>query len=72
MGPGRLWFTPGYGTVNGLCYPRADIPQNRDLDFFPAEGKGLWCDIRVKRLDNDSLDVPAPGIPAPTIVQRRR
>jgi glucoamylase len=68
MGPGRLWFTLGYGIVNEIYYPRVDIPQIRDLGFIVADGKGFWCE--VKRLGNNSLDLPAPGIPAPTIVHR--
>jgi len=68
MGPGRLWFTLGYGIVNEVYYPRVDIPQIRDLGFIVADGKGFWCE--VKRLGNYSLELPASGIPAPTIVHR--
>jgi glucoamylase len=68
LGPGRLWFTLGFGIVNEVYYPRVDIPQIRDLGFIVADGKGFWCEI--KRLDNYELRLPSPGIPAPTIVHR--
>jgi len=68
LGPGRLWFTLGFGIVNEVYFPRVDIPQIRDLGFIVADGKGFWCE--VKRLGNYSLKLPEPGIPAPTIVHR--
>jgi glucoamylase len=68
LGSGRLWFTLGHGIINEVYFPRIDIPQIRDLGFIVADGKGFWCE--VKRLDAYELQLPDPGIPAPTIVHR--
>jgi glucoamylase len=68
LGPGRLWFTLGHGIVNEVYFPRIDIPQIRDLGFIVADDEGFWCE--VKRLDDYELQLPGPGIPAPTIVHR--
>jgi glucoamylase len=62
LGPARLWFTTGYGILNEVYYPRADIPQIRDLGFIVADGNGFW--VEVKRLDNYRFQRAAHGIPA--------
>src|SRR5512135_286139 len=66
LGLPRLWFTTGYGIVNEVYYPRADIPQIRDLGFIVADGRGFW--VEVKRLDAYRVSLPEPGIPALDIV----
>lgn len=66
LGPSRLWFTIGHGIVNEVYYPRADIPQIRDLGFIVADGSG-FC-VEVKRLQQYRVKLPAPGIPAIEIV----
>jgi glucoamylase len=66
LGPARLWYTLGYGILNEVYYPRADLPPTRDPGFLVADGKGFW--IEVKRLANYEVRLPAPGVPAPTIV----
>ena len=62
LGPARLWFTTGYGILNEVYYPRADIPQIRDLGFIVADGDGFW--VEVKRVNNYRVQRPAAGIPA--------
>ena len=62
----RLWFTTGFGILNEVYHPRADIPQIRDLGFIVADGKGFW--VEVKRLGSYRSVQPAPGIPAVEIV----
>jgi hypothetical protein len=52
--------------VNEVYYPRLDIPQIRDLGFIVADGCGCW--VEVKRLQNYSLRLLAPGTPAVEIV----
>jgi glucoamylase len=66
LGPSRVWFTLGFGIVNEVYYPRLDIPQIRDLGFIVADGRGFW--VEVKRLQNYSLRLLAPGTPAVEIV----
>jgi glucoamylase len=66
LGPARLWFTTGYGILNEVYYPRADIPQIRDLGFIVADGKGFW--VEVKRLGAYRVSTPGAGIPAIEIV----
>jgi glucoamylase len=66
LGPSRVWFTLGFGIVNEVYYPRLDIPQIRDLGFIVADGCGFW--VEVKRLQNYTLRLPAPGTPAVEIV----
>ena len=66
LGSSRLWFTLGFGIVNEVYYPRIDIPQIRDLGFIVGDGAGFW--IEVKRLENYSLRLLAPGTPAVEIV----
>jgi hypothetical protein len=36
LGSSRRWFTPGFGIVNEVYYPRVDLPQIRDLGFIVA------------------------------------
>jgi glucoamylase len=62
LGAGRIWFTTGYGIVNEVYYPRADLPQIRDLGFIVADGNGFW--VEVKRLDAYRVRLASPGIPA--------
>jgi len=62
LGPSRLWFTLGFGIVNEVYYPRVDIPQIRDLGFIVAGPDGFWSE--VKRNDNYTLKLLAPGVPA--------
>jgi glucoamylase len=66
LGPARLWFTLGFGIVNEVYYPRVDIPQIRDLGFIVAGPDGFWSE--VKRNQNYSLKLLAPGVPAVEIV----
>lgn len=37
LGPGRVWFTVGYGILNEAYHPRADVPQIRELGFIVAD-----------------------------------
>jgi len=62
LGPARLWFTTGRGILNEVYYPRADIPQIRDLGFIVADDNGFW--VEVKRLNAYRVRLPSPGIPA--------
>ena len=66
LGPSRVWFTLGFGIVNEVYYPRLDIPQIRDLGFIVADGCGFW--VEVKRLQDYTLRLLAPGTPAVEIV----
>jgi len=66
LGPSRLWFTIGGGIINEVYYPRADIPQIRDLGFIVADGRGFW--VEVKRLASYRLASTAAGVPAVCIV----
>jgi len=68
LGSSRLWFTIGGGIINEVYYPRADIPQIRDLGFIVADGKGFW--VEVKRLWQHVVHLAAPGAPAVRIVHR--
>jgi glucoamylase len=70
LGSARVWFTIGHGILNEVYYPRADIPQIRDLGFVVADGRGFW--IEVKRLGSYRISVPAAGIPALQIVHEHR
>ncbi len=38
IGPSRVWFTLGFGVINEVYYPRADLPQIRDLGFIVGDG----------------------------------
>ncbi len=60
IGSSRVWFTLGHGIVN------IDIPQIRDLGFIVADNAGFW--VKVKRLTDYTLTLPAPGVPLPTVV----
>jgi len=66
LGPSRLWFTLGFGIINEVYFPRADLPQIRDLGFIVADGNGFWSE--VKRVDNYTLRYLAPGVPAVEII----
>ncbi len=66
LGHSRVWFTLGFGILNEVYYPRVDIPQIRDLGFIVADGHGFW--VEVKRLQNYTLRLLAPGTPAAEIV----
>ena len=66
LGRSRIWFTLGFGIVNEVYYPRVDSPQIRDLGFIVADGKGFW--VEVKRLQNYTVRLLAPGTPAVEIV----
>jgi glucoamylase len=68
LGRSRIWFTLGFGIVNEVYYPRVDSPQIRDLGFIVADGVGFWSE--VKRLQNYSIRLLAPGTPAVEIVHR--
>src|SRR5580698_2307343 len=70
LGPARLWFTAGFGIINEVYYPRVDIPQIRDLGFIVADGKGFW--IEVKRIQNYTIRLLAPGTPAVEIVHKHQ
>ena len=65
-GQARLWFTIGFGIVNEVYYPRVDLPQIRDLGFIVAGPDGFWSE--VKRNENYTLRLLAPGVPAVEIV----
>ncbi len=62
LGSARVWFTIGHGILNEVYFPRADIPQIRDLGFVVADGQGFW--VEVKRHCKYRLSTPQPGIPA--------
>src|SRR5947208_754962 len=66
LGPARLWFTMGFGIVNEVYYPRVDLPQIRDLGFIVAGPDGFWSEI--KRNENYTLRLLAPGVPAVEVV----
>ena len=68
LGPSRVWFTLGFGIVNEVYYPRVDTPQIRDLGFIVGDGRGFW--VEVKRLENYTLRLLAPGTPAVEVVHK--
>jgi glucoamylase len=68
LGSSRLWFTIAEGIVTEVYYPRIDIPQIKDLGFIIADDRGFWVELR--RLRNYQVTLPAPGVPAVTIVHR--
>jgi glucoamylase len=66
LGPARIWFTLGFGIINEIYFPRIDTPQIRDLGFIVGDGDGYWTE--VKRLENYSLRLLAPGVPVVEVV----
>jgi glucoamylase len=68
LGPSRLWFTLGFGIVNEVYFPRADLPQIRDLGFIVADDQGFWSE--VKRVGDYAIRYLAPGVPCVEIVHR--
>src|SRR5947199_8388292 len=68
LGPARLWFTMGFGIVNEVYFPRVDTPQIRDLGFIVAGPDGFWSE--VKRNQNYSMRLLAPGVPAVEVTHR--
>jgi glucoamylase len=68
LGCARVWFTTGYGILNEVYYPRADIPQIRDLGFIVADDAGFW--VEVKRERSYEVRLEASAIPAVEIVHR--
>ena len=68
LGPARLWFTMGFGIINEVYHPRVDIPQIRDLGFIVAGPGGFWSE--VKRNENYTVRLLAPGVPAVEVVHQ--
>jgi glucoamylase len=68
LGPSHVWYTLGFGIINEVYYPRVDVPQIRDLGFIVADGRGFW--LEVKRLENYTLRLLAPGTPAVEVVHK--
>jgi glucoamylase len=68
LGSSRPWFTIGGGIVNEVYYPRADLPQIRDLGFIVGDGAGFW--VEVKRLRQHELRLGSPGAPAVQLAHR--
>jgi glucoamylase len=68
LGPSRLWYTVGQGVVTEVYWPRADIPQIRDLGLIVADGKGFW--VEVKRLPDRQVRLVEPGVPAVEVLHR--
>jgi len=68
LGPSRLWFTVGQGILNEVYYPRADVPQMRDLGFIIADGQGFW--VEVRRNAQYGLVTVEPGVPAVEVFHR--
>ncbi|MCG6965821.1 MAG: glycoside hydrolase family 15 protein [Chromatiaceae bacterium] len=68
LGTARVWFTIGQGILNEIYYPRADLPQVRDLGFIVADDEGFWQE--VKRVEDCKVELAEPGIPAVRIVHR--
>jgi glucoamylase len=66
LGSSRLWFTIAEGIVTEVYCPRIDIPQIKDLGFIIADDRGFWIELRRHR--NYKVTLPAPGVPAVTIV----
>jgi len=54
------------GDRHEVYYPRIDIPQIKDLGFIIADDKGFWVELR--RMGSYTVTLPAPGVPAVTIV----
>jgi glucoamylase len=68
LGSSRLWFTIAQGIVTEIYYPRIDMPQIKDLGFIIADDKGFWVELR--RLNNYTVSLTAPGVPAAEIIHR--
>jgi glucoamylase len=68
LGSSRLWFTIAQGIVTEVYYPRIDIPQIKDLGFIIADDCSFWVELR--RLDDYSVTLAKPGVPAVKIVHR--
>ena len=68
LGSSRLWYTVAQGIVTEVYYPRVDIPQIKDLGFIVADDQGFWVELR--RLEDYTVTLPKPGVPAATIVHR--
>ncbi len=68
LGSSRLWYTVAQGIVTEVYYPRVDIPQIKDLGFIIADDQGFWVELR--RLEDYTVSLPGPGVPAATIVHR--
>jgi glucoamylase len=68
LGSSRLWYTVAQGIVTEVYYPRVDIPQIKDLGFIVADDRGFWVELR--RLEDYTVGLPHPGVPAATIVHR--
>ena len=67
LGPGRVWYTLGYGILDEVYWPSCSTPQIRDLGFIVA-GDGFWAE--VKRENRYELSTPAPDVPLPRVVHR--
>ncbi len=70
LGRSRIWFTLGFGIVNEVYYPRVDSPQIRDLGFIIGDGRGFW--VEIKRLQNYTVRLLAPGTPAVEVVHSHK
>jgi glucoamylase len=68
LGKSRLWFTVAQGIVTEVYYPRADIPQLKDLGFIVADGAGFWTELR--RLADYSVEWLDDAIPAISVTHR--
>ncbi|WP_329741834.1 glycoside hydrolase family 15 protein [Dyella sp. A6] len=67
LGPGRVWYTLGYGVLDEVYWPSCSTPQIRDLGFIVA-GDDFWSE--VKREQQYELSTPAPDVPLPKVVHR--
>lgn len=70
LGSSRIWFTLAQGIVTEVYYPRIDIPQIKDLGFIVADDEGFWVELRS--LDDYTVDVPEPGVPAVVVVHHHK
>ena len=61
LGTARVWYTIGDGILNEVYYPRADIPQLRDLGFIVTDNAGFWSE--VKRLPDCQVTPAANAFP---------
>ncbi|HXQ31590.1 MAG TPA: glycoside hydrolase family 15 protein [Steroidobacteraceae bacterium] len=65
LGTSRLWFTVAQGIITELYYPRADIPQLKDLGFIVADGAGFW--VELKRHGDYTVSWLGEVVPAITV-----